>query len=375
MRIGKKILYIGGFELPDRNAAAQRVVANAKVFRELGYQVEFIGISKDRKNSFDEEHLVDGFVYHNVNYPSNIFSWFRYITHFVDRRAILSCAPNVIILYNFPSIPSFCLLNLGKKYRIKLFADITEWYVEKGLSPMKMVKRFDIAMRMKVINYHLDGIIVISQYLYDYYKSYCRTILVPPLVDLSQDKWSRNRNLKVNNPITLVYAGSPGNGLKDKLDIIVNSVLNYPEIYLKIIGINKSQYISVFGLLPDNCKNIKFLGKVSHEKAICEVCSSDFQIIIREINLVTTAGFPTKYVESMSCCIPVISNASSNICDYLENGKNGFIVSEHQSLDTVLQIVRRLNTDELIALKLACKQNNSFDYHTFLNDFQAFLGE
>lgn len=32
----KRILYIDGFELPDRNAAGQRVVGIAKGFRPLG---------------------------------------------------------------------------------------------------------------------------------------------------------------------------------------------------------------------------------------------------------------------------------------------------------------------------------------------------
>ena len=40
----KAILYIGGFELPDKNAAAQRVVANGKLFTELGYSVYYIGV-------------------------------------------------------------------------------------------------------------------------------------------------------------------------------------------------------------------------------------------------------------------------------------------------------------------------------------------
>ena len=42
-----KVLYIGGFELPDKNAAAHRVISNAFLLRELGYEVSFIGISED----------------------------------------------------------------------------------------------------------------------------------------------------------------------------------------------------------------------------------------------------------------------------------------------------------------------------------------
>ena len=37
-----EIIYIGGFELPDKNAAAHRVLGNAKILRELGYKVILI---------------------------------------------------------------------------------------------------------------------------------------------------------------------------------------------------------------------------------------------------------------------------------------------------------------------------------------------
>ena len=43
----KTIIYIGNFELPNKNAAAQRVIANGKIFRDLGYKVVYIGISKE----------------------------------------------------------------------------------------------------------------------------------------------------------------------------------------------------------------------------------------------------------------------------------------------------------------------------------------
>ncbi len=38
----KVILYIGCFRLPDRNAAAHRVLANAKAMAAAGYAVRFI---------------------------------------------------------------------------------------------------------------------------------------------------------------------------------------------------------------------------------------------------------------------------------------------------------------------------------------------
>ena len=47
----KTILYIGGFELPDKNAAAHRVLSNAKLFKLLGYNTVFIGTDKSGKKN------------------------------------------------------------------------------------------------------------------------------------------------------------------------------------------------------------------------------------------------------------------------------------------------------------------------------------
>ena len=42
MKTNNSVLYIGGFDLPDKNAAAHRVLNNGKVLRELGYEVVFV---------------------------------------------------------------------------------------------------------------------------------------------------------------------------------------------------------------------------------------------------------------------------------------------------------------------------------------------
>jgi len=41
------IIYYGPFQLPDKNAAAHRVINNAKLLRELGYETVFLGCNGD----------------------------------------------------------------------------------------------------------------------------------------------------------------------------------------------------------------------------------------------------------------------------------------------------------------------------------------
>lgn len=123
-----KIIYIGGFELPDKNAAAQRVMTNAKLLREIGHEVLFIGISKVMENA---STLVDGFVSHTIPYPTNTKQWIHQIFTFIDAKVIIDAKPDYVILYNFPAIASLRILKACHKNGIKVVHDLTEWESKK----------------------------------------------------------------------------------------------------------------------------------------------------------------------------------------------------------------------------------------------------
>ena len=112
-----------------------------------------------------------------------------------------------------------------------------------------------------------------------------------------------------------------------------------------------------------------FHGRVSHSEAVRFVCEADFQMLIRENTLKNTAGFPTKFVESMSCCTPLIATLTSNIGDYLQDGVNGFIVSDEHPLREVLKKAASLSSAEKIKMKEACKSFECFDYHSYKEEF------
>lgn len=361
-----KILYIGGFEMPDKNAAAQRVLANAMTLRELGYDITFIGPTKDRSNIVSE---FNGFKCDYIDYPQNLKQWINYITTFVSSRKILEYNPDYVILYNFPAIASLKILKVCHKRGIKVFHDLTEWEACAGCSPREIIRKIDINLRMRYCMKKMDGVIAISRYLHDYYSCHTKTILVPPTVDLTNSKFSRDRAFIANKPIQLVYAGSIGTGNKERLDYIVNAVSKEKSLKLMVVGLTAEQYMSAYGHLPEGCTNVEFKGRVSHKEAVSLVCQSDFQMLIRENTLKNKAGFPTKFVESMSCCTPLIATLSSNIGDYLVDGKNGFIVDEKNSLQSVLEKVSSLSKDEVIEMKQNCRQFTGFDYRSFKEEF------
>ena len=48
------IIYIGSFEMPDKNAAAHRVLNNARNLRELGFNVVFVGLNANADAEFSK---------------------------------------------------------------------------------------------------------------------------------------------------------------------------------------------------------------------------------------------------------------------------------------------------------------------------------
>jgi len=367
----KKILYLGGFELPNRNAAAQRVISIAKTMRYAGNEVMLIGVTKEA----DEVGLVqefDGFKYSSLKYPTGFKEWFFYITKFISFERIKVINPEIVVLYNFPAIAQKKITRFCHKKGIKVLVDLTEWYVTDGKSLHDIIKRWDTKKRMCKYNYDVDGVIAISKYLYHFYKDRVNTVYIPATVDLKDYKWNRNRRVEIHKPIRLVYAGSPGIGQKDQLDILVKAVEYNNDFELNVLGVTNEQFQSSFESQVI-ANNVRFHGRVSHPEAIKMVTESDFEVIIRDDNLVTRAGFPTKFVEAYSSGTPVIATPSSNICDYLKDGVNGYVVNKNQTLEEVLGKVSKLSDNELISIKKNAMSLLDFDYRDYVKEIQSVL--
>ena len=243
-----------------------------------------------------------------------------------------------------------------------------------------IIKRIDTWYRMKYINKRLDGIIAISSYLQNYYnQSGCKTICVPPLIDLEQDKWHVVNACDCFPQETrrLIYVGNPGAGTKDKLSWIVSALKyiyeNHPEIHfvLDIIGMNEEQFHDVFKMALNGCGFVHFHGRKPNMEALNYIKQSDFTIFLREDNLICTAGFPTKFSESIACGTPVLTNPTSDLKKYLKDGINGFImdISSKESLIKSLYKALTLPEEQVEVMKRYCRNEKTFDYHSFIDEF------
>ncbi len=390
----KNIIYIGGFELPDRNAAAHRVISNAKILRSLGYSVSFISITKN----FHDEKPVDlqlksgSFKVWNVGYPRTIIEWLKYLTGISSILKIVnsnySNKPFAIIAYDYPAIVLFRLLLFCKKNNIKLIGDSTEWYIASGSLLFRIIKMLDTFLRMRIINKKLDGLIVISTYLFNYYKPFVNNLLtLPPLVDKEDDIFTVNL-ASTNNIKTIVYAGSPvygKKGVKDRIDKVLIALSEIKKRYridfrFIIIGISQEEFIRIFGIesIPDNIiKSVTFTGKIPHKEVLQITNHADYSIFIRDNNRVTMAGFPTKFSESIRCGTPVLTNPSSNITDYLKNGELGFLIdltSKQTLINSILKAISQ-SPDKIKIMKQKCLESDTFDFRRYIKSFETFLNK
>ena len=385
------ILYVGGFEMPDKNAASLRVKSNAKILKTLNYKVIFIGLTKEYSCVKKEVH--HGFESWLIPYPKNIYSWFN---HIISINRVLEVITHLnkneiraIICYNFPAIPLYKLQKYCKKNNIFHISDTTEWYSSMNYSFLrKVVKYIDTSLRMKYFQFYSDGIITTSNYLTKFYsKTVKHVVEIPTLFDLNI-----SRSLNEDKKVKFIYAGIPfdknhplekRNLIKDRLDKVVvlfsNVGLNYNNFILNIYGLNEPDYIKVFpehkSMLIESKNCIKFHGKVSNTIVKEQMLLSDFSVFIRNIDRTIEAGFPTKFSESISMGTPVICNKISCIDKYMIEGKNCFEIDMNSLTKQLKKINFILNLDKILIneMKTFCLQSQMFHYKNYLNRVDVFF--
>lgn len=359
----KSILYVGGFILPDGNAAAQRVVANAKLFSVIGYNVIFLNYSKAATKPRMSCYF--GFECFECPWPEwNIASRIDVdrIEEIIFNRRDIAC----IVAYNYPAISLSRLINLCHQQGIACIGDVTEWYRARDVSLLKIpVKYIDTAFRMRTLHQKMDGLIVISDYLKQFYCKHTKVLLLPPLIDSVDEKWSVTIGRSSDEATKLVYAGKPSK-TKERLDLIVDAVNSLsPEfaVQLDIVGVTHEEFRKIYHRSAKS-RRIVFHGRVSHKEALEFVKRADYSVILRDDNLVTRAGFPTKFAESISCGTPVICNDNSDLKRWVEKFGCGFVVDEKRLAQGIAQSIEA---------EIPCFDRTIFDYRKYYKAAENFL--
>lgn len=384
------IIYLGAFRLPNYDAAAPRVLNNARALRMLGNKITFIswgGKYRQENLCNDGKYRVDGFEYIiSGDLPIGGSLKERLTTKFLRGKKSFKILkslpkPDLIIIYNADNALSKMMIRYCKENDIKLANDMNEWYANNELHLTDFLPNY---INMTRTQHRVANKIVISSFLNNYYHD-SNNILVPPLCDPNEEKWAasiEDERIKPFNGITLIYAGTPAR--KDCVDTVINAVnalANEGEsIRFLILGTTREAY------LQQNSQNLKsqilhenivFLGRVSQDLIPAYYKKADFMVLLREPTRKSMAGFPTKFTESITAGVPVITNATSDLMKYVINGKTGFLVEGYDYdsiMFTLKNSVLTLRHNDIEEMKNYVKiSSSSFDWHSYVDKFKMFL--
>lgn len=391
----KVIVYTGNFSFPNINAAGKRVYFNAKILRDLGYRVVFLGVDESKKDFSTslEEKEFDGFTYYSFPLLSNlkrinVLKYLRVFKYIYDKfRAEIKG----VIYYQTPSVTylNYKLIKFCNKNGIWCVADIADWLVVDGHNCLfSILKEIDIEFGMRFVNKRANGRICISEYLYDYYKDQKKhAVILPPLCDRTIEK-----EINLSKKIKFIYAGIPfrlgkkitnRNVLKDRVDIIIKNFAKLSEegysFEFNVFGLNENEYLTCF---PEDIKylnqlkgKIKFNGKVNSNFLQNIIAESDFSVLFRENIRTNRAGFSTKIAESISCGTPVITTDVGDIRKYIIDGQTGLFLSLTNQSENIkiLRSVLSFEIENRINFKQECMRSNIFYYAKYSKRLEKYL--
>ncbi len=385
----KLIAYVGPFSFPNGGAAARRILGISQSLLAANYDV-IIG-SGQCEGEGPENGQYNGINVCSLNERTaeNFPIFVKHIVYFwMGKKTIvwlnsLTVKPSVIILYSGYSPYLIRLLPWCKRNKIPLIFDTVEWY-----DPPSFIKGifnpyyWNIEFAMRFLLVKTKNIIAISSYLERYYtRKGCKTIRIPPMLDVTMQK--HDIDYRSSEKLNLVYAGSPGN--KDLLDNVLESVLQLVSegysLRLNIAGISKKQLLNFNAIVSRNFVSIPECivthGQLNHSDALNLVRKADFSVLLRPVKRYSTAGFPTKIVESLPCGTPVIANVTSDLGNYLKNNNNGLICESQnvQCLKTKLIEAMELekNTYNTFRINARKTAENHFDFRHFTNALTEFI--
>lgn len=311
----KTILYFGNFDCVNGFAAFNRAVGNACVFDKLGYKTI---IYASNSNAIDK----DNYFFHNkkilVNSKpfsrySSYYKYSFYINEIKKHQKFIKC----VIVYNMPSFPFSRILRFCKKRGIKVVSDVTEWTDSKKENIfLKPIKSIDTFVRMKKLNYKADALIVVSDFLVNFYQKRIdsnKIIKIYPIMDysLSEIDLKTKQKRKVDDYIYLGYVGINRKG-KDEISKIFPYLMSPDNHLFKLFYIGPLDE-KTKRKFNEQDKIICFLDKVKHSNISSFYSKIDFNVVFRKKTRSNNAGFPSKMAESLALGVPVVCNDFSDV--------------------------------------------------------------
>ena len=378
-----KVLLCNKLHYPAGDAGSIRQHKLAWMVRELGNDVFVVGLGPS--SGFSRE------IFEQIPYVSlrqgggrladkalsQLLYWYRL------KKILKQERPDALIMDDLGTATTLSIRLFCKHRKILLLHDSVEWY-----SPMQFPRgKWSLGyIKKDLLNRRLIGgdmkVIAISRYLQEHFRGRGLDTVRIPIVILDDDL----RDEKILSPdrVVFTYAGQPGK--KDFLPVMVEALTRLPEqirkkIQFNIVGCDRQQMCNAGfseAVLTelDGCLCIH--GRVSHNRVLELLRETNFTMLIRDpAERYAKAGFPSKVVESLANSTPVLCNLSSDLGDYLQDGKNAILASDHtpQAVAEAMERAVGLSFEERKGMCEAAHNTAKvkFDYRQYLDALASIL--
>lgn len=375
------LLYIGEIDFCQNNSAAVvRVLNNCKSIVCNGYnRIKLVGLGNkpiSKLDSFDVFSVRKGNSIF-VKFLNYCFRGFQFVLLINKSKT----NTDGVIYYGSSARILIPLIVYCRFNRIKIITDIVEWYDYTHLpfgrfGPIAL----DVHLTMKILIPACDGIIAISSYLENYYKQKANNIIRVPILIGNKEEMEIDSSIPSffgGEKIHLIYAGYPGKKESLKNLLLALDAINKDDIkmHLHLVGISKNEFAKLYKISKEN--HISLYGKLPRAEVKRYLRNADFSVLFRPYKRFANAGFPTKFVESLSEGLPVIANLTSDLNLYLKDGYNGYIAKDDSvsSIIEVLQKINKLDEDMINTFKLNAIESAKihFSFKLYSEKFDSFF--
>lgn len=384
------VLMVVPSDFPNGDAGAVRDFVFAKIYQELGYEIVLIGMGKNETVGN----------YYGVNYYSlykkrktaweHLNYYFGYMIRcrrLMDKLMKEKGEPALIHINDISHGMIRWIISFGKKKRIPILHDSTEWYSPCEFNKGRLDKAYILKDRLnKSVIRNPVRVIAISEYLRNHFiMRGLRAIRIPVIMDIMsiQAKTVRVEEKKrYPDIVRLIYAGSPAS--KDYLSEIMDAASTLQSeiqgrIELNILGVNEKQLcdLAQINVIPSY---VKVYGRVPRKTVLETMQSMDFALLLRPENeRYAKAGFPTKSVEAMAHGVAMLCNITSDLGMYLEDGENAIVVKDCSSKAVAEAILRvtAMSREEIETIKSNARKlaEKEFDYRLYVNRMKELLAQ
>lgn len=276
-----------------------------------------------------------------------LFFQIIYVPFFIYKRKFIDKDDSIILygldrLYIVAPILIFC-----KLMSLKCFRVITEIYLPQSYITAwwrKPLLFFNNAQR-KIIDRYLDGIVVLSKFLYrECIKNNVeesKIIVIPHFIDLNNREW--NGNVQTADGFLVGYCGSCTleNGITDlvKAHRIVTVNRGTKNIKLVIIGYVPQEILEEIREINIDYENIIFKGHLNPKDVFVELNKCSILVNPRRKTILSDSGFPTKLGEYFSTKKPVITTKLGDLIDYFEDNNHVVFATPSSAESIALRIL------------------------------------